>query len=146
MPSCFLLDTAPPAVRLRAAYTKNGQEALQPLPPVLVEPLRAFMADKPAGKPVWPGPWTGKASRMIRQDEEDVAIAYKTDEGYADFHALQHTFITSLFRGGVHAKTAQARAGRLVYTKTPTNGGIRRAAAATTRRWRLRSSRHPPSP
>ena len=108
-PASFALSESP-TVRCRAAYTKNGQDALLPLPPSLVAPLRAFLADKRDDKPVWGKEWPKHAARTIRKDEQDAGVAYKTADGFADFHSLRHLFITSLFRVGVHPRTAQVLA------------------------------------
>jgi integrase len=108
-PASFSLSESP-TVRCRAAYTKNGQDALLPLPPSLVAPLRAFLADKRADKPVWGKEWPKHAARTIRKDEQDAGVAYETADGFADFHSLRHLFITSLFRVGVHPRTAQVLA------------------------------------
>lgn len=108
-PASFSLSESP-TVRCRAAYTKNGQNALLPLPPSLVAPLRAFLADKRNDKPVWGKEWPKHAARTIRKDEADAGVAYETADGFADFHSLRHLFITSLFRVGVHPRTAQVLA------------------------------------
>jgi integrase len=109
-PSSFLLDGPLPVVRLRAAYAKNRKETVQPLPPVLVPVLRDYLADKPAGQPVWSGTWIDKAARMIRHDLAAAGIPYKTDDGFADFHSLRTLFITSLCRNGTHPRVAQTLA------------------------------------
>ncbi|MFO0972890.1 MAG: tyrosine-type recombinase/integrase [Phycisphaerae bacterium] len=45
---------------------------------------------------------------MLRADLADAGIEPKDDAGrIVDFHALRHTFITNLARGGVHPKLAQ---------------------------------------
>ncbi len=61
---------------------------------------------------------------MLRVDLEAAGIAYRTGAGrdgagqVADFHALRHTFITNLVRGGVHPKVAQALARHSTITLT----------------------------
>ncbi|MDM4014889.1 tyrosine-type recombinase/integrase [Roseiconus lacunae] len=109
-PGAFLLDGDEPAVFGKAAYAKGGKHATQPLPPAVVVPLREYLADKPDAQPVWTGDWRRKAAKLIKHDLAAASIAYKTDEGYADFHALRHLYITGLFRAGVHPKVAQALA------------------------------------
>jgi integrase len=99
-----------PTVRCKAAYTKNGQDALLPLHPSLVPPLQAFLSGRQEDRPVWEGSWVKHAARTIRKDEEAAGVVYKTSGGYADFHSLRHLFITSLFRVGVHPRTAQVLA------------------------------------
>jgi hypothetical protein len=38
---------------------------------------------------------------MVKKDLERVGIAYETTAGIADFHALRHTFVTTLADSGV---------------------------------------------
>jgi integrase len=110
-PESFGLDADPPTVTVRAAHAKNKRPVTQPLPPQLVPTLRDYLADKPAGRPVWPGTWTEKAARMLAHDLEAVGIPYvlKGPDGplFADFHSLRHCFITWLERSGVTPRTAQ---------------------------------------
>ena len=48
---------------------------------------------------------------MLRLDLADANIPYRDSAGrVADFHALRHTFISSLAASGVHPKTAQTLA------------------------------------
>ncbi|HUS48406.1 MAG TPA: tyrosine-type recombinase/integrase, partial [Phycisphaerae bacterium] len=98
-----------PTVTCAAAYTKNGQEAVLPLRPDLAAALSAWVGDKAADVPLWPGTWAKKASaKMIRVDLEAAGIEYKdASDRYADFHSLRHTFLSSLARAGVHPKNAQ---------------------------------------
>jgi len=57
--------------------------------------------------------------RMLRGDLSDAGIEYRDDAGRVlDFHALRHTFITNLARGGVHPKIAQQLARHLTITLT----------------------------
>jgi hypothetical protein len=111
----FDLDGLPPTVTIGATHTKNKRTVTQPLPDDIREPLRAYLAQRPAGATVWPGTWGEKAARMIRRDEAAAGIAYGVTVAdgtvrYADFHALRHTYITLLGRSGVSAKEAQALA------------------------------------
>src|SRR5262249_155792 len=73
----------------------------------------------PDGEPVWPGTWHEKAAKMLRvdlavatralkkADPKSEGIPYKNDAGYADFHALRHSYITLLERCGVSPRMAQ---------------------------------------
>ena len=70
----------------------------------MAELLRAYLADKPPGRAVWPGGWRTDAAEMLRFDLDAARIPY-TVEGpdgslYADFHALRHSYITALGRVG----------------------------------------------
>jgi len=82
-------------VVVEAGTSKRRRRDEQPLQPDLVEILRAYLADKPAGKLLWPGSWKGRAAEMLRIDLEAAGIPYINDAGeYADFHAQRHTYIT----------------------------------------------------
>ncbi len=141
----FDFSVEPASVTVDAAHAKNKRTTRQPLrsdvaavvdewlknrlervrmknPPVL--PIR-----KPSAEPLWPGTWTEKAAKMLRQDlgfsAGDVDrrsqngterktprrirhVQYFDDQGHVlDFHALRHTFGTNLARCGVHPRTAQ---------------------------------------
>ena len=91
------LDADPPLVRLAGEFTKNGKDAVQPLSPATIGPLRELVARRPTG-PLWPGTWFEKAAKMLRHDLLAANVAAKTAAGKADFHALRHTFTTILGR------------------------------------------------
>jgi hypothetical protein len=107
-PSSFALEAEPPTVTVKAGYSKNRREAIQPLPPDVAAALRAYLAGRPAG-PVWPGEvWPDRAADMLREDLRAAGIPYRDAEGrVADFHALRHSYITLLQQTGVHPKLAQ---------------------------------------
>jgi integrase len=112
-PSNFNLDAvdAPsPEITLSAVHTKNGETAVQPLPPDLVAELRAYLAKKPADAPVWPGTWHDRAAEMLRLDLEACGIPYVVEgpDGplFADFHALRHSYVALLDRSGATLKEA----------------------------------------
>jgi integrase len=110
-PESFELDESFACVALRASAAKNGKAAQQPLPRDLVGALRTFLADRPAGSPVWPGTWHESAADMLRIDLAAAGIPYVVEgpDGplFADMHSLRHSYISSLARSGVHPKLAQ---------------------------------------
>ena len=58
-------------------------------------------------------------ARTLWADLKQAGIPYRDEDGrVADFHALRHTFITNLARGGVHPKIAQALARHSTTTLT----------------------------
>ena len=118
MPSCFDLTADPPVIRVQAAYTKNSEEACQPIPVALGAALERFLATKPQDGLVWPGTWHEKSARMLRKDLAVAKIPYKTEDGYADFHALRHGYISMLVKSGVHPKVAQTLARHSTITLT----------------------------
>jgi integrase len=113
-PEFFDLDGERPAVKLPAKFTKNKKPLDQPIPAAVAELLRAYLADRPAGEPLWPGTWLEKAAKMLRADLAVAGIPYEVPgpDGplYADFHALRHTYITLLGKVGTGTKDTQALA------------------------------------
>jgi len=93
-PSSFRLEESPPLVVCEAAATKNGQVARQPLPTVLADVLRDYLATKPEGRPIWKVPQ--QSGRMIKTDLEAAGV----DASEVDFHALRHTYCTRLALSG----------------------------------------------
>lgn len=91
----FHMDAETPVVKLSGEYTKNGEEAVQPIAPGVVRQIRPLLTRRPSG-PLWPGTWYERAARMLRHDLATAGIPATTAEGKADFHALRHTFVTLL--------------------------------------------------
>ena len=110
-PKSFSLDADPPTVVLAAEHTKNKKPVVQPLPPEVVEALRGYLMDRPAGQPVWPGTWADRSADMLKADLAAAGIPYEVEGPhgplFADFHALRHSFITMMERAGISPKTAQ---------------------------------------
>jgi excisionase family DNA binding protein len=116
-PESFDLAADTPTVTLAARRNKSRVPRVQPLPADLAALLRDYLRDRPAGQPVWGGTWArdGKGAEMLRLDLEAAGIPYSVPgpDGplFADFHALRHSYITALGRGGVDLRTAQELAG-----------------------------------
>src|SRR5262249_31929882 len=85
-------------------FTKNGDDADQPLIPALAEALRDYVKGRDPAEPLFPR-W-GRGAKMLRVDLRAAEIPYETAEGVADLHALRHTFCTDLIEAGVDIKTA----------------------------------------
>lgn len=115
-PTSFRLQGDTPFIIVRAGYTKNGQEAQQPLRADFAAMLARWLEGKTG--PLWPGKWYRRAADMLRLDLEAAGIPYSTNEGVVDFHALRVTYITSLARAGVHPSIAQRLARHSVITLT----------------------------
>jgi integrase len=109
-PDSFRLDDDVPVVVLSAKVGKNRRLVHQPIPADLVALMRGYLTGRPAGAPVWTGLGRGRTAEMLRYDLADAGVPYVQDgpDGpvYADFHALRHSFITSLERAGISIKTA----------------------------------------
>ena len=60
------------------------------------------------------------SAKMFKADIAAAGLVYRDDAGLVgvDFHALRHTFISNLARGGIHPKVAQALARRSTITLT----------------------------
>jgi hypothetical protein len=75
--------------------------------------LKAYLADKPLGQPVWPGTWHQKAAEMLRIDLEAAGIPFAVPgpDGRplaADFHALRHTLGVLAEQGGATLREVMA--------------------------------------
>ena len=102
------LDSYPPVLIVKAAYSKHRCEDVQPIPDPLARVLRDYLADRSANELVFKTmPPIGSVAKMLRKDLEAAGMPYQDDTGrFADFHALRHTYITNLARAGIHPKTA----------------------------------------
>ncbi len=105
-PESFRIDADVPHVVVEARHTKNKQVAQQPIPTTLVADLRAFLARKPAGQPVWPIRRKDTA-HMVRMDLKEAGIAAEQNGEVVDMHALRTTFGTMLARKNVPLALAQ---------------------------------------
>jgi integrase len=123
----FHLDANPPTITVKAAYSKNRRESVQPIRPDLAETLRPWLARKAAGARVCPLP--AKAAAMLRKDlraarakwlreasaralrRERWATLFLTpfdDLGRTlDFHAFRHDYISRVVQSGASVKVAQ---------------------------------------
>ncbi len=116
-----------PSITVSASYSKRRRQDTLPLRPDTAAFLRKHLRGKPDGELVFQLP--DKPAKMFRADLEAARSAWieagKTEAEkksraksaflryadksgrVADFHALRHTFISNLARGGVHPKLAQ---------------------------------------
>ncbi len=137
----FNLDGDPPTVTVRAAYSKSRRDDTLPLKAHTAQYLDrwrdfagsvrdtsvfAKIPDKTAemirrdlrrARARWIRATADQQERRARRDSEFLAVI---DDGgrVVDFHALRHTFITNLARGGVHPKLAQSLARHSTITLT----------------------------
>jgi len=114
-------------VTVDAAYSKRRRQDVVPLRPETAKMLRTFLKATSEGQPVFRLPdvlakmfkvdltaaranWIAEAKTTAERKTrmESQFLKYKDkSEHVADFHALRHTFISNLARGGVHPKLAQ---------------------------------------
>ncbi len=82
---------------VRAAFVKNRKLATQPLPPWLVEELRAYFA---AGHPCWSAMPAESPGRVLQHDLAAAGVPYalETADGIAffDWHCLRVFYISAL--------------------------------------------------
>ena len=127
-PESFELNSPTPVVIVAAAYSKHRREDRQPIHRDLANVLRSWLADKPAGQPVF-GRLPNGTARMLRGDlaaarrawlddaptegarkarEKTDFLKYQNSAGeVADFHSTRHTYISGIVAGGASVKTAQ---------------------------------------
>lgn len=88
--------------------TKNREAAETPLRADTVAALRTFVAGKHPSAPLFPNmPVVTDVAYMLRFDLEAAGVAYQTDSGRVDFHALRGTCLSWLASAGVPVKTLQ---------------------------------------
>ncbi len=92
-------------VSIKPRNEKNRKGATLPLQQELSEAIRAFTAGKlPTAKALTV---PSRAAEMMRIDLTAAGIVYNTDQGFADFHSLRHTFGTRLAQAGAPPQNAQ---------------------------------------
>jgi hypothetical protein len=80
-----------------AGYTKNKDRCEIPLKKQTAAELKEFMAGKMPTAPAFRLPSKDNMARMLKKDLSGTGIPYVDELGRKfDFHALRHTFITSL--------------------------------------------------
>ena len=62
-PASFDLAAEPATATVKAAYSKNRRESVQPLPADVAAALRGYLGGRPAAAPVWPRGWVGDAAK-----------------------------------------------------------------------------------
>ncbi len=129
-----------PTITIAAAYSKRRREDVQPIRPVFARDLVTFLSGRDPSAPVFNLPPGCPLSKLIRRDleaaraawieeaqvpderdrrEQSDFLMYTDSTGrVADFHALRHTYITNLTRGGVHPRLAQRLARHSTITLT----------------------------
>jgi integrase/recombinase XerD len=106
-PASFDLRAVPPVWSVGAAADKARRGDQLPLFPELADALRQYLPGIKRGDRLWPGGWAGHGARMLRNDLKAAGIAYRTDDGVFDFHALRVQFITDMARAGISLQAAQ---------------------------------------
>lgn len=100
-PESFDLTASQPTLTVEAAASKRRREDTLPIHADLLGNLREWLPTYATGKPIFAKLDRKKTWLMVKKDLERVGIAYKTEAGFADFHAAgRHTHITELLRNG----------------------------------------------
>ncbi len=112
----FDLQADPPTVTVAAAYSKRRDTDVQPIRPDMAAILSPWLANKPAGVPVF-ARMPKMTARTLKWDLKAAGIDYRDASGHVlDFHALRHSYISIIVRSGVSVKMAQ----ELARHSTPT--------------------------
>jgi integrase len=94
------------SVTIKAAYAKNGQTATLPLPEDVAADMAAWVANVPAGSPVFPLP--NRGADMLKLDLDAAGILYRDAAGLVfDFHSLRCQTATLADQAGVSPRTVQ---------------------------------------
>lgn len=105
----FALDGDEPTITLKAAHSKNGKGAIQPITREMAEAIKPYLAKKCFDSAALVVP--EKTAKLIRVDLDAAGVPYEVKgEGVVDFHALRHSYITHLIRSGANPKIVQALA------------------------------------
>jgi integrase len=103
----FNWSASPATVTVRAAYTKNGQDATLALPEDVAADVKAYVAGIPADSPVFPLP-PDEGARMLRVDLEAAEIPYRDAASRVfDFHSLRCMLATLADAAGVSPRVIQ---------------------------------------
>ncbi len=92
-------------VTVQAAYSKRRRADVLPLRPATARALAGFLGG--LGALERPFPLPARTADMLALDLEAAEIPIETEAGVVDLHALRHSFISALARGGVHPAEAQ---------------------------------------
>ena len=93
-------------------FRSRRREDVQPIRDDLAAMLRKWLAGRPAKAPVFAvNRLFEKTAPMIQFDLKAAGVPYVDEDGkVSDFHALRHTFVTGVVRGGASVKEAQTLA------------------------------------
>ena len=109
-PRSFQLDDSPPTITVAAAYSKHRRDDMQPIRPELANALRSWLARVPLDAPIF-SKMTSHTNLLIRADLEAAGLPYRdASDQVADFHALRHSYVTSLIQSNASVKVVQTLA------------------------------------
>ena len=100
-PKSFELDADQPTVTVEAKSSKHRKKDTLPLHPDLIPLIREWTQGLGRNELLFPKLDKRKTWLMVKKDLGRVGIAYRNDDGIADFHAAgRHAHITELLRNG----------------------------------------------
>lgn len=106
-PESFNLEAAHPTVTVEAAFSKHRREDEIPLAGDLVPLLQEHLETRQKGQPAFSLPTRNNYMACLQADLKAAGIPYETPRGYADFHALRHTFVSRLAKSTAPPKVVQ---------------------------------------
>ena len=112
------LDPFGPALTLGAAFTKNRQDARQPITPDLFDRLKAHAKGKPEDAPLLSLPCMQTTAPLIAADYAKARVRLETKDGKATWHSLRKTYIDAVVRSGADLKTCMTLARHSTATMT----------------------------
>ncbi len=109
-PESFDLDSDQPTVTVEAGHSKRRRRDVQPIRGDLATSLGRWLSGRPAKAALFPVS-SYHTAEMFRADLERAGIPFRDDSGrVADFHALRHTFVSTLARSSASVKVVQTLA------------------------------------
>ncbi len=115
-------------LKVPGEFTKNGKDAIQPLPAWLTDELafwsmeadllwpempnaltHMLRADQSAAREAWIKAASDDHAEVERRQKSDTLL-YRTDSGVFDFHAFRHFYVTTIGRSGATVKDTQTLA------------------------------------
>ncbi len=109
-PRSFHLDDSTPTIIVAAAYSKRRRDDVQPIRPELAATLRPWLATRPSDAAIFPK-MTSHTNLLIQADLEAAGILYRdASDQVADFHALRHSYVSTLVRSNASIKVVQTLA------------------------------------
>ena len=108
-PESFDLEGACPTITVQVVNSKRRRRDVQPIQTALASTLKPWLVTKPEGQRIFPvSRWA--ILEALKPDLISVGIEYETEEGFADFHAFRHDYITALAKSNASVKVVQSLA------------------------------------
>ncbi len=99
------LDRFGPSLPLAGAFTKNRDDARQPISRELAEELTVFSRGQPPDSPLLRAPRKETMTENLNRDFKKARVPKETPEGRATFHSFRVNYINTLAESGADLKT-----------------------------------------